>query len=94
MENRDKILNGHYFFDSKPLIIKPLEADMDFDRDDIEVVPACVQLKLNIQYWGEKALYKIIEPIGKPIQRDEATKKRDKVQFARVLVEVQMDKST
>lgn len=36
-------------------------------------------------------MFKIVSQLGKPIQRDEATTKRDKFQFARVLVEVQMD---
>ncbi|XP_048490011.1 uncharacterized protein LOC125491972 [Beta vulgaris subsp. vulgaris] len=88
MDNRDKILLGHYFFDNEPLILKSWVADMDFMKEDLRSVPVWIQLKLNIKYWGEKALFKIVEQIGKPIQRDEATKNRHKVQFARVLVEV------
>ncbi|XP_048492984.1 uncharacterized protein LOC104907175 [Beta vulgaris subsp. vulgaris] len=88
MENRDKVLSGHFFFDNKPLILKPWVADVDFIKEDLISVPVWIQLKLNINYWGEKALFKIVDQIGKPIQRDEATKNRDKVQFARVLVEV------
>ena len=90
MENRDKALTGHFFFDNKPLILKPWVADMDFMKEDLKSVPVWIQLKLNLKYWGEKALYKIVEQIGKPIQRDEATKNCDKVQFARVLVEVSL----
>ncbi|XP_048501503.1 uncharacterized protein LOC125497846 [Beta vulgaris subsp. vulgaris] len=90
MENRDKVLSGHFFFDNKPLILKPWVADMDFMKEDLRSVPVWIQLKLNIKYWGEKALFKIVEQIGKPIQRDEATKKQDKIQFARVLVKVSL----
>ncbi|XP_021858773.1 uncharacterized protein [Spinacia oleracea] len=88
MDSRDKVLTGHYFFDSKPLVLKPWTVDMDMDKDDMKSVPIWVQLKLNFKYWGEKALFKIVSQIGNPIKRDFATACRDKLQYARVLVVV------
>lgn len=90
-ENRDKVLKGHYVFDSKPLIVKPWQSDMNFDNKELKALSIWVQLGLGIMYWGEKTLYKIVDQIGKPLQRDEATKKRDKVRFVRVLVKVQLN---
>ena len=92
MDSRDKVLNGHYFFDSKPLIMKPWDSDMDMDREEVKSVPIWVQLKLGFKYWGERALFKIISQIGKPIKRDQATINRDKLQFARVMVDVPLSK--
>ncbi|XP_021730771.1 uncharacterized protein LOC110697694 [Chenopodium quinoa] len=43
---------------------------------------------LDLKYWGEKALSKIVSKIGKFIKVDQATAKREKLQFARVLIEV------
>ncbi|XP_021845308.2 uncharacterized protein [Spinacia oleracea] len=92
MESRDKVLQGHYFFDSKPLIVKPWDQDLDMDKEEVQVVPIWIQLKLNFKYWSEKALFKIVSQVGKPIKRDYATTCRDKIQFARDMVEVPMEK--
>lgn len=37
-------------------------------------------------------MHKIVAQIGDPINRDEATRNREKLQYARVLLEVKMDK--
>ncbi|XP_021836936.1 uncharacterized protein [Spinacia oleracea] len=84
MDSRDKVLDGHYFFDSKPLKMTPWNSDMDMDKEEVKSVPIWVQLKLGFKYWGERALFKIISQIGKPIKRDQATIKRDKLQFVRL----------
>lgn len=65
MESCDKVLAEHFFFDNKPLILKPWEPNMDIVKEDIRVVPVWIQLKLNLKYWGKKALFKIVEKIGK-----------------------------
>lgn len=36
MDSRDKILDGHFFFDNKPLIVKPWTLDIDFEKEEIE----------------------------------------------------------
>lgn len=33
MDSRDLVLIGHYFFDKKPLFIKPWSPDIDFMKD-------------------------------------------------------------
>ncbi|XP_021856398.1 uncharacterized protein [Spinacia oleracea] len=81
-------MTGHYFFDNKPLTLKPWDPDMDMDKPELQSVPIWVQLKLNFKYWGEKATFKIVAQLGKPIRRDQATICRDKLQFSRVMVDV------
>ncbi|XP_021861492.1 uncharacterized protein [Spinacia oleracea] len=93
MESRDKVLKGHYFFDSKPLIMKHWDQDVDMEKEVVQVVPIWIQLKLSFKYWSEKAIFKIVSQLGKPIERDYATACRDKIQFARVMVEVLMAES-
>ncbi|XP_021850472.2 uncharacterized protein [Spinacia oleracea] len=68
--------------------MKPWSVDMDMEKEEIRSVPIWIQLKLNIKYWGEKALFKIVNQIGKPVKRDSATTNRDKFHFARVLVDM------
>ncbi|XP_021857550.2 uncharacterized protein [Spinacia oleracea] len=36
MDSRDKVLTGHYFFDSKPLILKPWNPYMDMDKPELQ----------------------------------------------------------
>ena len=91
MEARDKMLTGHYFFDKKPLIVRPWSVDMDIEKEEVQVIPIWIQLRLNFKYWGEKALFKIVGQIGNPVKRDSATINRDKLHYARVMVEVPMN---
>ena len=42
MDSRDKVLNGHYFFDKKPLVVKPWSHGMDFEKDEIKTLPILV----------------------------------------------------
>ncbi|XP_062088757.1 uncharacterized protein LOC133795319 [Humulus lupulus] len=76
MEQRDKVLQGGYvFFDRKPVVMKPWNPIDDFTKDDITSVPTWIQLKgLDIKYWGEKSLFKIVGQIGTPLQVDNVTK--------------------
>ena len=93
MENCSKVLQGGYqFFDSKPLVVKPWSADVNFSKDPVKKLPIWIQLHgLDVKYWGEKSLGKIVSQLGSLIKVDQATKNRDKLMFARVMIEVQID---
>ncbi|XP_062089181.1 uncharacterized protein LOC133795740 [Humulus lupulus] len=57
-------------------------------------VPIWLQVhNLDLKYWGTRSLFKIISQLGKLIREDLATKNRDCLQFARVLVEVKLSQS-
>ncbi|XP_056689967.1 uncharacterized protein [Spinacia oleracea] len=88
MDMRDQVIVGHHFFDNEPMIVKPWNVEMDMEKEELKYVPIWIQLRLNFKYWGEKSLFKIVSQIGKPIKRDTATVSRDKLQFARVLVDI------
>lgn len=47
---RDKVLACYYFFDKKPLILKPWSTEMDFEKEDVKTLPIWVQLKLGLKY--------------------------------------------
>ncbi|XP_056687955.1 uncharacterized protein [Spinacia oleracea] len=85
MENSHKILQGNaYFFDKKPLIVKPWSADVNYAKDPVKQVPLWIKLPgLDVKYWGEKSLFKIAGQVGKAIRVDQATKNRDKLMFAK-----------
>ncbi|XP_056697428.1 uncharacterized protein [Spinacia oleracea] len=93
MDMRDNVTSGHYFFDNKPMVVKPWTVDMDMEKEDLKSVPIWIQLRLNFKYCGEKSMFKIVSQLGTPIKRDSATVSRDKLQFARVLVDMPISKS-
>ncbi|XP_056688277.1 uncharacterized protein [Spinacia oleracea] len=90
MENRDKVLaDNRPTFDKKPVICKPWHKDIVDFKDEVKVVPIWIHLKhLDLKFWGNRSLGKIVSSIGEFIQADQATINRDKLQFARVQVEV------
>ncbi|XP_056694797.1 uncharacterized protein [Spinacia oleracea] len=90
MENRDKVLADiKPTFDKKPVICKPWHKDIVHFKDEVKVVPIWIQLNnLELKFWGLHSLSKIVGTIGKFIQADQATIHRDKLQYARVQIEV------
>ncbi|KAL2923717.1 Nuclear protein MDM1 [Bienertia sinuspersici] len=92
MENRDKVLAmGRVFFDYKPVILKAWHVDMEINKEDIQKIPIWVQLDLHFKYWGQKFLERIIQPVGNLLKVDTMTANRDKLQYARCMIEVKMD---
>ncbi|XP_056697466.1 uncharacterized protein [Spinacia oleracea] len=93
MDMTDKVTSGHLFFDNKPMVVKPWNVDMDMEKEDLKYVPIWIQLRLNFKYWGENSMFTIVSQLGTPIKRDSATVSRDKLQFARVLVDMPISKT-
>uniref|UniRef100_A0A803PTY7 Reverse transcriptase domain-containing protein n=1 Tax=Cannabis sativa TaxID=3483 RepID=A0A803PTY7_CANSA len=93
VEIRDEILNGGYiFFNKRPVIMKPWDPNTNFRREDVKQVPIWVQLEeLELKYWSQKSLFKIVGQVGKPIMVDSVTKARERLNYPRVLIEVQMN---
>ena len=82
---------GMQFFDQKPLITRMWDPDVPVDKTNVESVPIWIKMPgLALKYWGEKSLFKIAGLVGKAIKMDNTTKSKDRLNFARVMVEVQM----
>uniref|UniRef100_A0A803PYM9 DUF4283 domain-containing protein n=1 Tax=Cannabis sativa TaxID=3483 RepID=A0A803PYM9_CANSA len=92
IEERNSVLNGGYtFLNKRPVIMKPWDPNVNFKKEDIRTVPIWIHLEdLELKYWGQKSLFKIVGQIGKPLMVDVVTKERDKLNFPRVLIEVSM----
>ncbi|XP_062113169.1 uncharacterized protein LOC133824306 [Humulus lupulus] len=99
-DNLDKVgLLSHGFLvvdicslGKKPLVMKPWNSVDDFSKEDITSVPTWVQFGgLDIKYWGERSLFRIVGQIRRPIQVDNITKHRDRLCYPRILIEVSMD---
>ena len=56
---------------------------------EVSTVPIWIQIEnLELKYWGEKSLFKIVSQIGTPIRVDHFTKERNRLAYPRVLIEV------
>ncbi|XP_062085930.1 uncharacterized protein LOC133792036 [Humulus lupulus] len=86
---RDLVLeNGVLQFDRKPVIVRPWSSDLDAVKL-IRYVPLWIRLHdLGLQYWGNKCLSALVSTVGKPIMVDQYTRDRSRIQFARILVEM------
>ncbi|XP_062099011.1 uncharacterized protein LOC133801951 [Humulus lupulus] len=94
INTRNEILNGGYlFFDNKPVIMKPWDPYTDFQKEDVSSIPTWIQLHgLELKFWGERSLFKIVGQLGTPLQLDGITKNKERLNFPRILVEVRMFK--
>ncbi|XP_062086254.1 uncharacterized protein LOC133792370 [Humulus lupulus] len=86
---RDLVLeNGVLQFDRKSVIVRLWSSDLDAVKLVLSV-PLWIRLHdLGLQYWGNKCLSALVSTIGKPIMVDQYTRDRTRIQFARILVEM------
>ena len=93
-ENRGiAVEKGVQMFDKKPVIVKPWELDIEVTKEKVKKVPIWVRLVgLDIKYWGKNALTKIAGLMGHPLKADRATTRKDRLTFARVLIEMPLNK--
>ncbi|KAL2929441.1 DNA-directed RNA polymerase subunit beta' [Bienertia sinuspersici] len=67
-------------------------ADVVVMEDDLKTMPICIKFsKLDIKFMGNRCLNKLAEMTGDFIKEDGATSNRDKLLYAKVLVEVRVD---
>ena len=94
LEDRLSVLNGGpYFIYGRNLMLKNMPKCFRFGGEEIAIVPLWVQLPgLPLDCWNVRALSKIVSRIGKPITTDRLTHTKERLSFARVLVEVDASK--
>ena len=51
MDLRDRVLGGTYFFEHKPILMKPWSQDMDVEEDETRSIPIWVQIRIGLKYW-------------------------------------------
>ncbi|XP_021714866.1 uncharacterized protein LOC110682829 [Chenopodium quinoa] len=93
IEARDRVLGaGPVWFDNKPVIVKQWVAGMDLDAEPVDLVPIWVRLPgLKLKYWGQKTLTKLASMIGNPIKTDKATTTKERLEYARIMIEVKFN---
>ncbi|XP_020261707.1 uncharacterized protein LOC109837769 [Asparagus officinalis] len=87
-----KILEaGPWFFGSRPLVLKPWSIDTEMEKIQDCTYPMWVQFpNLRLNLWSQIGISKISSLIGCPITTDMLTATRQRLSFARVLLEVKL----
>ncbi|KAL2901408.1 hypothetical protein RDABS01_026490 [Bienertia sinuspersici] len=94
LEQCHKALTGDpQFFDYKPLIMKQWSPDIELHKENVKTVPMWIRMpNLDLKYWGQGCLHKLGDIIGTTLKVDNVTMNKDRLSYARILVEVELDK--
>lgn len=87
---RDEVLKrGTPTFDRKPVVIVPWQENMELKL--VQQTNVWIQFpSLPLKYWGTENLCRLASQVGVPIDIDEMTLRKDRGQFARVQVQVEI----
>ena len=91
-DEQTKVLeNGPYMIYGRPLLLKSMPKYFAFGKATISALPVWVQLRdMPLYIWNPVIIGKICSKIGKPIHMDKLTVHKERITFARCLVEVDM----
>ncbi|XP_020240918.1 uncharacterized protein LOC109819572 [Asparagus officinalis] len=88
---REILEAGPWFFGSRPLMLKPWSIDADIDKMQDFYYPMWAQFpNLRLNLWSSIGISKVASLIGKPIATDKLTANRERLSYARVLLEVKL----
>ncbi|KAL2926733.1 hypothetical protein RDABS01_023024 [Bienertia sinuspersici] len=72
--------------------MKAWDSDTEILKEDIRNVPVCIKLpRLDIKCWGVSCLENIVSGMGKFVKLDNNTKNRERLLYARLLVDLGVD---
>ncbi|KAI5666267.1 hypothetical protein M9H77_16120 [Catharanthus roseus] len=93
-EDRDQVLQGGpYLIYGRPLILKEMPPLFEFGPCTLSVIPIWITLPgLPLDMWNAKLLGKICSEVGDPICTDAMTSRKERISYARVLVNVDLAK--
>lgn len=90
-EAKKEILIRRWSFNLAPVIVREWSSDFDMEKCNPDTIPVWIKLpKLDLLYWSSHTLSKVVSAIGTPLVTDSLTKSRDKLSYARVLVDVKV----
>lgn len=91
---RDEVLAKRvYFFDKKPMVMKPWRLGEEVNKGEVVEIPIWVQFpKPDLRFWGSKGLSKVASILGKPLKADKFMKEKKLVNYARVLIDIDITK--
>jgi hypothetical protein len=83
------MMDGPWFVDGRPLVLKQWKPGAEVKEKDTYLVPKWVVFpQLPLQFWRKSILNKLASAMGIPMYTDAMTAKKAGVEYARMLVEV------
>ena len=85
------LCGGPYLVYGRPLILRSMSEYFDFSTSEMTQVPVWIKFpNLPLKCWTPRCLSKLASVLGKPIQSDKLTATKERVSYARLLVEVDL----
>ncbi|KAL2900290.1 2 3-bisphosphoglycerate-independent phosphoglycerate mutase [Bienertia sinuspersici] len=73
--------------------MKRWNPDIELHKENVKTVPIWIRMpNLELKYWGQGCLRKLGDIIGTTLKVDNVTLNKDRLAYARILVEVELDK--
>lgn len=93
-EMKQAVLEKKWFYNDRPLILRPWSANLNLKEIDVKKVPVWVQFtNMPLDLWSSSIVQKMASCIGTPLASDKLTANRDRLSFARVLIDVEIKDS-
>lgn len=90
-EMKQVVLERIWFFNERPLILRPWTPDFNVKNLEVNKVPVWVKLhNLPLSLWTHDILQSVVIFIGNPIAIDKLTANTDMLTYARVLVDIEI----
>lgn len=91
-DEQTKVLeNGPYIIYGRPLLLKSMPKYFSFGKAAISAFPVWVQLRnMPLYIWNPVIIGKMCSRIGRPLHMDNLTVHKERITYARCLVEVDM----
>ncbi|KAG5577119.1 hypothetical protein H5410_057253 [Solanum commersonii] len=84
-------MEGPYYVNNRPLVLKRWESDLELDKEALSLVPLWLKFPgLPVGYWSVEALSKVASAVGRPIHTGRFTTNVEMISFARILIEVDL----
>lgn len=84
----DRILDGHWHFDSRIMILIRWKEKAGLERDLLSSVPLWISFPaLPLRLWSQQII-KAASLVGRPLYMDRATTRGERLAYARCFVEV------
>ncbi|KAL2904194.1 2 3-bisphosphoglycerate-independent phosphoglycerate mutase [Bienertia sinuspersici] len=73
--------------------MKRWSPNIELHKENVKTVPIWIKMpNLELKYWGQGCLHKLGDIIGTTLKVDNVTLNKDRLAYAHILVEVELDK--
>lgn len=92
-EARAKVIEaGPWYFDNKPVIVKPWSATVSPERDRLSSDPIWIKLPgLRLHLWVAPMISELASVVGRPLYTYMMTSNRSRLAYARLCVEIGLE---